>query len=247
MNILKKLFSAVKRYDDTHHYTCDVCGREVFGGERVCNVCLAALPWNNGEICPFCGRKVREAGVCLECKEKPLKTDKARSVFTHDKEAARLVLRFKRGQKYLSRTLACLALPLVRGEFADAEALTFVPMTEKAKKRRGYNQSQLLAEELSALAGMPLIAAAEKRRETEEQKSLSRREREKNLDGCFRVTDRAAVKDKIILMVDDTMTTGATSSALAEALKKGGAGKVYLVTVTGVEKKTPFGKTPSKI
>ena len=68
MKLFDFLSEKIKRYDDTHNFTCDVCEREVFAGERVCDKCLKALPLNNGEVCPLCGRKVGEAGVCLDCK-----------------------------------------------------------------------------------------------------------------------------------------------------------------------------------
>ena len=55
--LLQKFFAAIKKYDDTYNFTCDVCGREVFGNERVCTACMKTLPWNNGAMCPFCGRK----------------------------------------------------------------------------------------------------------------------------------------------------------------------------------------------
>lgn len=242
---LKRIKTAVgaffARYDETHNFTCDVCGREVFANERVCDACMAALPWNDGAVCPFCGRKTGEEGACLECKERRIGVDKARSCCTHEGEAARLVRRMKR-TKYLYKTFARLALPLAEKEFSDADALTFVPMTEKAEKKRGYNQSRLFAEELARLTGKPCVSAAVKIRETDAQKYLGRREREENLKGCFRVTEKSAVAGKKILIADDTLTTGATAGELAQRLYKAGAQRVYLITMTSVQKKDPFGK-----
>ena len=237
---------AVSRYDDTHNFTCDICGREVFGGERVCAPCNGALPWNNGAMCPFCGRRTGEPGACLDCKEKPLAVEKARSVFTHEGEAARLVLRFKNGGKYLFRTAAELLFPLIGREFSQADTVAFVPMTKKDEKKRGYNQSRLLAERLSEQSRLPLLNAAIKRKQTSPQKSLGRKEREKNLEGCFHITDRKGVKDKSILIIDDTLTTGATASALADAFKRAGAKTVFLLTLTSVQKKNPFGIPPEE-
>ncbi len=244
MNFFRKIAAALDRYDDEHNFTCDLCGREVFSGERVCAPCRKTLPWNDGPICPFCGRKVGEEGVCLECKQKPLATDLARSAFTHEREAQRLVLRFKGGSRYLFRTAGELLLPLLKREFSDAELITCVPMTEKAKKKRGYNQSELLARELSARSGIPFAALAEKKRDTSAQKTLGRAEREKNLAACFVVTDRAAAKGKRILVIDDTLTTGATVSELASVLKRAGAKSVCALTVTAVANRYPFGKPP---
>lgn len=240
-----KVAEWVRKYDDTHNYTCDICGREVFDGERICEKCAKDLPWNNAKVCPLCGRRVKESGVCLECKRKPLQFDRARSAFLHEREAARLVVRYKRGERYLYRAIAELCLPRIGKEFPDAEAYVYVPMTKKAEKKRGYNQSRLLCEEFSRRSGVPVLGVAVKSRETQSQKFLGREEREKNLEGCFHIAERNAVKGKTLLVIDDTFTTGATVSELAGALKRAGAAKVYAFTVTSVEDKTAFGKPPS--
>lgn len=245
MNSIRWLAGKIRSYDDTHNFTCDICGREVFGGEHVCSKCRKVLPWNNGNICPLCGRKVGEPGICLECKDKRLAVDVARSPLLHEGEAARLVVRCKR-QKYFYRTLAELMLPTLLDEFGKADALVFVPMTEKAQKKRGYNQSRLIAEELSRLSGIPVLDAVSKIHESGPQKALGRREREKNLEGCFHVTDRAAVKGKKLVIVDDTLTTGATVSEIASRLKRAKASAVYAVTATSVQGKFPFGKPPAE-
>lgn len=246
MRVFEFLRDKFRSYDDGHNFTCDICSREVFKGERVCAECRKTLPWNNGVICPLCGRKVGEPGICLECKAELMETDKARSLFLYEGEAARLVLRFKDGQRYLVRACTELLLPLVRSEFPDANALTFVPMTARAEKKRGYNQSRLLAEALSVKLGIPCYAFAEKRHETAAQKSLGRSARAENLKGSFHVTDRKGVKGARILIVDDTMTTGATASELAGCFRRAGAERVYLVTLTSVEKKFAFGDTRSE-
>lgn len=238
MNIFRRIEELITRYDDTHNFTCDLCGREVFGGERVCGKCRAALPWNDKNICPLCGRKVGEPGVCLECKKKRLVVDKARSLLLHEGEAARIVVRAKK-QKYFYRTAAELMFPML-DEFG-ADALVFVPMTERAQNKRGYNQSRLVAEELSRLSGIPVLDAVTKIHETGPQKALGRMEREKNLEGCFHVSDRKGVKNKHLLIIDDTLTTGSTVSELATVLKRAGAKEVDALTLTSVYDKHPFG------
>lgn len=241
-NPIRKIKELLDAYDDTHNFTCDLCGKEVFSGERVCTDCIKALPLNNGAICPFCGRKVGEAGACLDCKEKPLGAEKARSVCVHEGKAAETVLRYKRGARYFCRTFAYLALPVLQREFADADFLTFVPMTKKAVKKRGYNQAQLFGEQLARLSGKPLYEVLVKKKDTEQQKSLGRREREENLTGCFGVTGKETVKGKKVLLIDDVMTTGATVGEISSVLKKAGAASVYVLTVTSVTRPLPFGK-----
>lgn len=241
MNLINFLQEKISRYDDTHNFTCDNCGLEVFDGKRLCGYCKKELPYNNMEICPFCGRRVKEAGICLECKQKPLETKKARSLWLHEGAAAKLVRHFKKGSKYLFRLFVEELTPLVLREFEEADAITFVPMTKQELNDRSYNQTLLVAEGLSKSTGKELLHVMEKRCETADQRELTREKREENMREAFKVTDKRAVKGRRILIVDDTLTTGATASALAAVLKKAGADTVYLVTVTSVEKKNQFG------
>ncbi len=236
-NIFKRMMEFLRNAPRTLAFTCDTCGREIFSGERVCEACKRNLPYPK-EICPHCGREVLEAGVCLECKEKPLAVKRARSLCVHEGEAARLVLSFKRGKRYLRFAFAELLLPLAEREFSQTELILGVPMTERARKKRGYNQSQLAAEELALRWGKPYFSAVEKRRETDAQKTLSRGEREENLKGCFHLVSRAEMKGKSVLIVDDVLTTGSTVSELARVLYRAGAKEVNCVTLTGVPQKT---------
>lgn len=242
---MKKVIEFLRKkivcYDDEHNFTCDNCEGEVFDGKRLCARCKAELPYNDKIVCPFCGRRVKEEGACLDCKQAPLEAKKARSLWLHEGDAAKLVRLFKSGKKYLYRLFAEELAPLIAREFSDADFLTFVPMTKKARKKRGYNQTELIGKKLAELTEKPLLSVAEKRRETSDQRGLTRKEREENMKEAFKVTDKKAVKGKRILLIDDTLTTGATASALASALKKAGAETVYLATVTSVEKKDPFG------
>ena len=216
------------------NFTCDVCGREVFSGERICAACAKTLPWNNGLTCPLCGKKVLEKGVCVDCKGSPPKFDGARSALLHDGGAVRLITRFKCGEIYLVKVLTEMLMPLLSA-FPNADSFAFVPMTKKAEKMRGYNQSRILAGELAQESGLELLEGIEKIRETDAQKLLCGEARENNLKDCFRLSDNERVKGRKIILVDDTFTTGATANEISALLKRKGAAKVFLLTVTSVQ------------
>ncbi len=242
MKFFGKIAEWGRKYGDSHNYTCDLCGREVYANERVCAQCAQKLPWNGGAVCPFCGRKVKEEGTCAECKRSPLTVERARSALLYEGEASRLLLRFKRGERWMYRTLAQLSVPALKREFPSVDAIVPVPMTKGARIRRGYDQVRLLCGAFSRALSVPVLRAVEKRRRTKPQKNLSREERQSNVRGCFRVTDRKGVKGKTLLVIDDALTTGATVSEMGRVLKGAGAAHVYAFTVTSVEDKTPFGK-----
>ena len=217
-------------------FTCDICGRETFG-TNICDGCAKTLIYNDKEMCPVCGRKTVRSEFCIECKDKPPVYEMAASAFVYEGGAAYLIKKFKGGAGYLKDYLADNILKAIK-DFPEYDCTVCVPMTLRAKLRRGFNQSELLAKAVSERVGKPYIkGAVVKCKNTGEQKALTRKERSKNLAGCFRVVKRDEVKGKRVLVVDDILTTGATADEMAKVLLKAGAKAVYLATVASVEYK----------
>lgn len=214
-------------------WRCLNCGDEVFGKEKFCKNCLDKLPYNDGYICAHCGRKViAPERYCSTCKGKLVSLDLCRSFFVYDKPISTLIQRFKYGNhRYLSEYFVSCLSKIYAKNYLNADFFVYVPMTEKAQKKRGYNQSKLLAEELSKITEVPVQHCLVKVKETKRQATLNRSDRLKNLKDAFRITNRSIVKDKTIVIIDDVTTTGATAQTIAEKLKKAGAKFVYLLTV----------------
>lgn len=219
--------------------TCNICGREIFDGGYLCKECAKTLILNDKATCPVCGRRTDYPALCLECKDKAPPFKRAVSATVYEGGAARLIIAFKSGSPYLKRYFAQLLEPKCR-ELKDADAICYVPMTAKAKRKRGYNQSEILAKELAKRLNLTVLKGAViKKRETKSQKTLSFKERAKNLNGSF-----TAYKDKVagksIILVDDVLTTGATAETITRELLKKGAKCVYLATVASVEYRRPL-------
>ena len=230
--IIKALLEALFPAD----LTCDICGRETFG-TNVCDDCAKTLVYNDKEVCPICGRKTVRSALCVECKEKPPLFKTAVSAFVYEGNAVYLIKKFKEGAGYLKEYFAdeiCKSLK----DFPEYDCIVCVPMTSRAKSKRGFNQSELLAKALSARVDRSYIKdAVEKRKETGAQKELTRKDRSKNLKGSFAVLKKQEIKGKRVLVVDDILTTGATADEMAKVLLKAGAKEVYLATVASVEYK----------
>ena len=217
-------------------WTCAYCGREIVGGGYFCRECAEKLPFNDGEICAHCGRELdAPQDYCYTCAGRLTAFDAGRSAFVYEGIVSALIRKFKYGNaRYLAKVFAPYLANVYYGSFAAADAVAYVPMLKKDQRKRGFNQTELLAREFSALTGLRVISAAEKRRPTAKQAALDRADRLKNMENTFRVADKAAVAGLNILILDDVTTTGATANALAAELKKSGADKVFVLTVASV-------------
>ena len=113
-----------------------------------------------------------------------------------------------------------------------------VPLHASKLRQRGFNQSELIANEsLRHLSKYPdakfamEIAAMKRRRDTPSQVGMTREARAENLRGAFAITSRALVRDKQVLLIDDVLTTGATVSECTRVLRRAGAQRVWVATV----------------
>ncbi|MBE5737242.1 MAG: ComF family protein [Clostridiales bacterium] len=237
----KKISKKFTDYFFNPNWRCLNCGREVFEGQEFCEECLKTLPYNDGAICDHCGRKlVVFSNYCSTCKGKLVDLDKCRSVFNYAPPINKLIKHAKYDNaKYLLDYFAKQLSNLYFQSYFNADYLTFVPMTKKAEKRRGYNQSKLLAEKLCERINVQVLDCLVKTKETKRQATLTANERRKNLTDAFKVVDKKSIKGKSVLIVDDVTTTGATAQILAQKLKGVGATNVYLITVASVP---PFDK-----
>ncbi len=107
-----------------------------------------------------------------------------------------------------------------------------VPLHRLKKAERGYNQSYWIAKGVASELRIEIAHKTVKRRKyTESQTAFDKAERSRNISGAFRVAKPNSVKGKRIIIVDDVVTTGATASELAAALKNAGADKILLASV----------------
>lgn len=232
-NLLKQIFYP-------KNLTCSVCRRESFSGKSICEGCHAIMPYNNKSVCGHCGRATPySVEYCDYCKDKQTYIDMARSVYEYEYPLSLLVRRLKYGgERYLAEEFAESMQACYFKSIGYADCIVFVPMTDGRKRDRGYNQSEELAKALSKLICVPVIGdVLVKTRETESQVGLERKERLKNVKGSISIRNRALIKNKRVLIVDDVMTTGATLEVIAEKLKDAGASEAVAITVASVTSK----------
>ncbi|MCE5307024.1 MAG: ComF family protein [Acidobacteriales bacterium] len=117
------------------------------------------------------------------------------------------------------------------------DVLVPMPLHWVRRWRRGFNQSYLLARELSRRTGIPVVGALRRKRSTASQASLSRAERRRNVRGAFEPRRDADVGGLRVLLVDDVLTTGATANACAAVLKRAGASCVTVLTLARADRR----------
>ncbi len=232
---VKGIFKFVDKALRNIKWTCNYCGREVFNDSYFCPDCLNALPFNDGNTCSHCGRSViKKEDYCLSCKNFLVSVDRARSVFRYEGSIKRLIPRFKyHDEKHLGEVFAHYLANCYFENYFNSDLTLFVPMDKETLKERGYNQTEVLANNLSEIINVPVKADVLIKKKPTNHAGLSRKDRLKSMD-AYKVVKRKEVKDKSILLIDDVMTTGATVEAIAKLLKKAGAREVNVLTVASI-------------
>jgi len=236
MSIREQIGKFFKRYFFFRSWRCVVCKKEIFHENGVCDECKQSLPYNDQNICDHCGRKLTvSANFCSTCKGNLIYLDKCRSAFDYQKPISALIKRLKYDNgRYLAEVFSEYLANVFFKNFIGTDVITFVPSTEKSLKKRGFNQSKLLAEKTSERINVPVVDCLIKVKETDRQAKLNREQRQKNLLEAFKVKDKRLIKDKNVLIIDDVTTTGSTAHAISQKLKKAGAKEIYLLTIASV-------------
>lgn len=176
-------------------------------------------------------------GRCLLCRTGARGFDTAYCFGSYDGVLRELIHLFKYARiKPLARPLAAKlagALPLDRA----FDVVAPMPLHWRRKWTRGFNQSELLARFIARRRRIPMKKVVSRVRATATQAGLTNSKRRTNVAGAFRVKRPQSVAGLRILLIDDVMTTGATASACAAAMKAAGAASVTLVTLARVDRR----------
>jgi ComF family protein len=139
----------------------------------------------------------------------------------------------------ITRIAEFLAQEMARNipAFGPLDLIVPLPLNRVKKRERGFSQTVKLAGAIHRITGIPWTGRALKRvRNTRSQTGLGRRERKLNVRGAFRADSTVDLEGKAILLVDDVITTGASMSAAAKALRRAGATKVLGIAAATAEK-----------
>jgi predicted amidophosphoribosyltransferase len=215
---------------------CFACGEQSY--QPLCESCLLMIEPLSEPLCPVCGHPmVTPVERCAGCRREPPAFDSAHTLAIYEFPLREAIIALKRRD---GRCLADQLAPLLAEPFGDlfdgADWLTYVPMAPGPQMTRGHNQARELALALSHLSGTPAIGALRMTHFVKDQGQLPPADRPDNVAGAFapRNSSRrlaAMIDGRDFVLIDDVLTTGATASACAAALKKAGAARVDVVTI----------------
>ena len=194
---------------------CPFCGRILERSEDgMCALCQRELPWTDGP-----GRPVEGCDACLS----PL----------HYRDGVRDGVhryKFNGGASYAALFGGLMAQCLSDRWDDPVDLITWAPLHPKRKKRRGYDQAELLARRAGELSGIAVAPTLEKIRATGVQSRLhTQEERRANVEGAYRALPGLDLSGRRVVLVDDVVTTGSTMAQCAACLRAAGA-----VTVVGL-------------
>jgi len=206
---------------------------------HLCWNCFSTLDHGAWVGCERCGLRlaspVHHAFVCSACEVHPPSYDRARSAGRFSGVLREMVHQFKYDRAtWLCSDLAGMLHGCVLAHYpvSELDCLLAVPLHPGKRRDRGYNQSELLASELARRLQRPCFPNILTRtRNTATQTRLTAAQRRQNVHAAFEAREQGWIRNRTILLVDDVMTTGATLSAAASALKRAGAWRVWGVTV----------------
>jgi len=203
---------------------CLLCGASSHDG-LCCAACAADLPRLTVEHCPICALPTLAGGICGHCLKQPPPFEHTVAAFGYKFPLDKLI----QALKYRERLILVnfLAEALLQRITTQPDCIVALPLHPMRLRERGFNQSLLLAQQLSRRLKLPLLRnACERIRNTPPQTSLPWKERDKNMRQAFACKAGAHIQGKHVAIVDDVMTTGASIGELARALKQAGAREV---------------------
>ncbi|HBC89056.1 MAG TPA: hypothetical protein DCZ94_19120 [Lentisphaeria bacterium] len=201
-------------------------------GSGFCGDCFSRLPLVKAPACPGCGAEndgiFEVCGKCL--KEEKRNWEKALALMRMEDYGRELLHRFKyKSDAALARPFGILAAELLKKSGLRPDFIIPVPLHWTRYWMRGYNQAEFISQIVSEETSFPLKKVLKRVKRTPKQANMSGKERRKNLKGAFSAIDDDICRNRVILLVDDVLTTGSTLSSASSALLDAGAKEINIL------------------
>lgn len=218
------------------------------GNELIKNIkylmdCVLKVIYSSDGKCVICGKDIDEGLICSKCNGKFKKCNKKNQFKYEEYEinlysslyysgvTKELIARLKYKSDFKAgEALVKHMIDTIKSHNIEFDLITYVPASKKRMKERGYNQSEYLAKAVGNIMNTKVLRILDKTKETKDQIGLKEKERWANLKDCFKCTNDKIIKGKKVLLVDDVITTGATSFYCSKIIISNGASEVSILT-----------------
>jgi len=208
--------------------------------DLLCSLCRLKIKRNMPPFCLACGRHLEKANrnksICPACLRRALSFDRAFSPCLYEGVIKELIHEFKYKNKlHLGKPLSGIMTEFIKEYDLPIKYLDLIipmPLHKTRLREREFNQAEVLSRHIASefnkeIASDVLI----RHRLTKTQTELPLSKRYLNVKDSFSVAENCTLRNKNVLLVDDVLTTGATSSEAAYAIKKSGANIVFVLTL----------------
>ncbi|MBQ7660061.1 MAG: ComF family protein [Alphaproteobacteria bacterium] len=219
---------------------CIYCGQITTSEHTLCTACFQKIRFISKPYCKVCGQPFETQSellnkmLCPDCAHQKRITRMNRAAIFYDDFSKKALLALKFSDKPENAKLFAKWMKTAGKDIFDAgvDIIVPVPLSYQRLFTRHYNQSAVLALELSKLTGVEAdVFCLKKSRHTKPQSALNAKARLKNIKNAFELKHGANINGKRVLLVDDIMTTGATLAECAKVLYKEGAASVDTLTI----------------
>ena len=214
---------------------CPLCGEGISAQTGLCGSCWNQLAIPGDPACALCsrpfGESIASGSICAPCMAHPPRHDGIAAGTLYNDASRQLVLNFKYGHRIALAPMMARLMAARLGFLDTGWLIAPVPLHRWRLWRRGFNQAAILAHEIARTRGGALaVDILVRRKATPSLGGLGAKARARAMTGAIAMSPKWSSKlgGASIVLVDDVLTSGATSDACVAALKEAGAEKVVI-------------------
>lgn len=226
---LKNIKETILDFIYPRNITCIICDNPIklTNTYSICRDCFKELHFLK-DACIKCGKPIINHNLeyesimdCPSCRKRNFYFDRAISCIEYNKTSKKMIIDFKyKNKTYFCRYVAQIMSEKMELENLTADYLLFVPLHKRRLRKRGFNQAEKIANDLSKITGIPILNCIFRHKNTKRLYNLNKTERENELKNSFIIKDNNnLLYNKSVILVDDIFTTGSTSNEISKLLR----------------------------
>ena len=229
MTIFDKIVRQIKTVPNVSNFlnliypqTCGICGKSV--QNSLCKKCEIEL------------KKQSDINIILEGEEIEDKYfNELMYIFKYEGQIRKLIIDYKFNEKsyiYLTFVNFLLKNKKIFENIKNYDTIIPVPISKKRLKKRGYNQSLLIARKIAEQTNLELVNnCLIKTKNIIEQSKLNKEDRIQNIKGVYELKNKQLIENKKVLLIDDIYTTGSTVNECSKILRQGNPAKIGILVI----------------